>query len=80
MSRSDPMCESPPMSRCTAHNSTFISISEREPASERSPPTRGAANGNSSVGVSASLMCTDCGPRLSVCSVPTHSTNASMSL
>ena len=68
------------MSRCTAHNKTFISISEREPASDRSPPTRGAANGNSSVGVRASLMWMDLGPRLSVCSVPTHSTSASMSL
>ena len=44
-----------PMSRCTAHSSTFISISERAPASERSPATRGAANGNSMVGVWASL-------------------------
>lgn len=67
------------MSRCTAHSSTFISISEREPTSDMSPATRGAANGNSSVGVWASLRWIDCGPRLSTCSVPTHFTSASMS-
>ncbi|CFE49327.1 Uncharacterised protein [Mycobacterium tuberculosis] len=56
MSRSAPIVDRPPISRCTAHSSTFISISAREPASDRSPTTRGAANGNSSVGVCASLM------------------------
>ena len=30
MSRSAPMCDSPPISRCTAHSSTFISISARD--------------------------------------------------
>ena len=56
MSRSEPIADSPPTSRSTAHSRTFISISERDPASERSPATRGAANGNSMVGVWASLM------------------------
>ena len=60
------MAAHPPMSRSTAHSSTFISISERDPASERSPATRGAANGNSSVGVWASLTWIALGPRFSV--------------
>ena len=67
------------MSRSTDQRRTFISISARAPASDSSPATRGAAKGNSIVGVIAGLTNFLAPPAESIRSVPTHSTNASTS-
>ncbi|SKY67913.1 Uncharacterised protein [Mycobacteroides abscessus subsp. abscessus] len=68
------------MSRSTDQRRTFISSSARAPASVRSPATRGAANGKSSVGFIAGLMTAVVPPTFSVCSLPTHSTRSSTSV
>ena len=76
---SAPIAPSPATSFSTLHSRTRISVSARGPASAIEPWTRGAANGNSSVGVSAGLRTVVWPPADSECSEPTHSTSASTS-
>ena len=74
-----PMADNPEMSRSTDQSSRRISFSARGPASSRLPMTRGAANGNSSVGTSAFLVTFFSPLTVAVCSEPIQSMTDSRS-
>ena len=67
------------MVRSTLHSNRRAWFSAAGPASARLPDTRGAAKGNTRVGVNAGLVTFTSLPTVTFCSVPIHSTRESTS-